>query len=235
MRFPIGAMSVGDILDRALKVLMARLPAIYLINLAVLAPMILVQVLAPKIGEVVGSMNPGGGAMAIAVVGTSALVLILLLVLQPIGTAAILHVISEEFAGRHVSAGNALRFALTRFLPLLGTSLLAGLIIGVGFLLLIIPGIIFLIWYAFVGQVVVVEGLSGNDALSRSKALTAGYRWRIFGLLFIFGIIGWIAGAIGGSMELVMPSTKQVPAGPGGGFRGNAVPIFHYGASSSTR
>ena len=41
MKFQIGAMTVGDILDRGLKMLLANLPAFYLINLLVLWPIII--------------------------------------------------------------------------------------------------------------------------------------------------------------------------------------------------
>ena len=40
MKFQIAAMTVGDILDRGLKMLLANLPAFYLINLMVLWPII---------------------------------------------------------------------------------------------------------------------------------------------------------------------------------------------------
>lgn len=38
MRFQIGAMTVGDILDRGLKMLLLKLGTFYVINLIVLAP-----------------------------------------------------------------------------------------------------------------------------------------------------------------------------------------------------
>lgn len=225
MRFPIGAMSVGDILDRGLKLLLARLPTLYLINLLFLSPIIVVVLTTPQLVAVLAGNQPTSSAVGLGV-GVGLLVLFLTLLLQPLGNAAILHVIAEEFAGRPVGAGAALRFALGRFLPLFGSSLLAGLCVGVGFLLLIVPGIIFLIWFVFVAQIVVVEGISGSPALGRSRALTAGYRGRIFGLLILFGIIGWIVGLVPTAIEkYVLPSYELVPAGPGGA----RVPVLHYG------
>lgn len=58
------------------------------------------------------------------------------------------------------------------------TSLLAGLAVAGGFLLLIIPGIIFSYWFAFTSQVVVLENLSGTAALSRSKQLVKSRFWK---------------------------------------------------------
>ena len=60
---------------------------------------------------------------------------LLTLILQPICTASILYIVMEEYAGRRRSMGEAFSFALTRFLPLIGASILVGLIIFVGMFL----------------------------------------------------------------------------------------------------
>jgi hypothetical protein len=66
--------------------------------------------------------------------------------------------------------------------PLLGTNFLALVIILVGFVLLIIPGLIFMTWYAFASVVVVDERLSGWAALKRSKELVKGRFWEVVAL-----------------------------------------------------
>ena len=58
--------------------------------------------------------------------------------------------------------------------------LLVAISIG-GFLLFIIPGIIFWIWFSFAIYVLVDEDKRGMNALFRSKQLVAGYWWKIFG------------------------------------------------------
>jgi hypothetical protein len=47
MKFAIGAMSAGDVLDRGLKLLFARLPTFYLIHLIVLLPAFLFDLAEP--------------------------------------------------------------------------------------------------------------------------------------------------------------------------------------------
>ena len=54
MRLQIGAMSAGDILDRALKLLLGRLLTFYVISLIVLAPIILVQALRCMVSNAPG-------------------------------------------------------------------------------------------------------------------------------------------------------------------------------------
>jgi hypothetical protein len=206
MRFQIGGMSVGDILDRGLKLLLSRLPIFYLINLIVLAPAIVLQVLIPIAqGETVG---PEAAAVA---AGGGLLVLVLTLILWPIGQAATLYIIAQEFVDVHAGLGEAFRFAFHRFGRLLGASIVVGLIVGIGMLLCLVPGVIFYLWYCFVPQVIVVEGERRGDALARSKELGEGYRGRIFGLVALVFTISLIAGMTVAALEhFVLPAQEFV-------------------------
>lgn len=56
-------------------------------------------------------------------------------------------------------------------------------------LLLIIPGIIFSVYYTFSGWALICEGHENTNALKRSKELVRGYWWAVVGRFFIFGII----------------------------------------------
>ena len=60
---------------------------------------------------------------------------------------------------------------------------LAGIIAVLGFILLIIPGIIFSVWFCFSSFVLIFEGVRGLKALKKSKELAKGYWWPIFGRL----------------------------------------------------
>jgi hypothetical protein len=215
MKFQIGAMTVGDILDRSMRLLMARLPTFYVINLIVLAPMIALQLALPLLtGQATGGVVTPEAAM-FALLGVLAAFL-LLLILQPIGTAAILHIIAQEFVDRSVTLGQAFAFALSRFGAVLGTSILFGLIWILGLMLCLVPGFIFWMWYVFYAQVPVVEGLSGMAALNRSKELTEGYRGRILGLILLMLVIGWVFQGAAAMLQLVLRPEEVVftDAGP---------------------
>lgn len=81
-------------------------------------------------------------------------------------------------------------------LPVIWTSILVALIVLGGTILLIIPGIIFSIWYSFTFYTVIFEDKRGFNALSSSKALVVGRWWRIFWRLFVPGIIFGLAAAL---------------------------------------
>ncbi len=86
------------------------------------------------------------------------------------------------------------------FWKFVGVSLLSGLAIFAGFILLIVPGIIAAILFMFVGYIVIEEKLQPIEAMKKSIAMTKGNRWKLFQLgLVIFGIniLGFIALLVG--------------------------------------
>ncbi|MEQ9617988.1 MAG: hypothetical protein RIG61_02310 [Deltaproteobacteria bacterium] len=69
------------------------------------------------------------------------------------------------------------------------------LIVAVGFLLLIVPGIIWIIKYQYVVYLIVDKGLGPVESLKRSSEITQGIKWELFGFLLLLGLIN-IAGAL---------------------------------------
>lgn len=221
MRFPIGAMSVGDILDRGLKLLLARLPLFFGISLVAMAPLIAWQMLVPML-----QADPSD-SMVMALLSGGGIAILLTLVLQPVATGAFVYVVGQEFVDKKVTIGSALSYAFSRFGALFGTSLLAGLIIMLGLICFIIPGIYFALVYTFVGQVVVLERLSGMPALNRSKSLISGFIGRTFGILLLVTIISTILQVlIDKGLEFVVPGYEYVTATSRFGQTVIAKPIF---------
>ena len=62
----------------------------------------------------------------------------------------------------------------------------ASLLIALGFIALIVPGIVLLVRYALLAPAVVLEGAAPGEARRRSIELTSGIRWQIFGAAFLF-------------------------------------------------
>jgi uncharacterized membrane protein len=117
--------------------------------------------------------------------------------------------------GRPVRLAESLNVVLRRFLPLVGFGLVAIFLIWLGLTLLIIPGLIlYTMW--FVGlQACVVERLGPWTSLRRSRELTKGHRWKLFGLALLL-----IITSLG---SLLLEFELTVVAGPMVGLVGKLI------------
>jgi hypothetical protein len=78
------------------------------------------------------------------------------------------------------------------FWPYLGLALLTAVFVLLWSLLLIIPGIIYGVFYAFACFAFFFEDKRGRAAIRRSTQLVTGYWWPVFGRLVFIGVIVWI-------------------------------------------
>jgi hypothetical protein len=85
-------------------------------------------------------------------------------------------------------------------LPLIGAGILAGIAIGIGFLILLVPGLILLTIWAVIAPVIVVERSGVIDAFGRSRRLVKGNGWQVFGVIFVVFLITAIAGIVLGAI-----------------------------------
>lgn len=74
-------------------------------------------------------------------------------------------------------------------------SILSGLCVVAGLILLIVPGVIIGVWFMFAGYVLAVEGIRGGDALRKSKAYVQGRWWAVFWRVCAVYLIYFIIGA----------------------------------------
>lgn len=98
------------------------------------------------------------------------------------------------------------------FFRYLWGTILYGLITTLGFLLLIVPGFIFLVRYQFVPYLIVDRRLGATEALSMSARLTDGMKWRLF--VFDLALIGvTILGLLALGVGLLIASPVVLIAG----------------------
>ena len=102
---------------------------------------------------------------------------------------AVIHGAVVDFNGGQASFSRCLSTGLRHFLPILAIVILMTLGVIVGMVLLIIPGIILAIMWIVAVPVRVVENTGVIESLNRSRELTYGNRWKIFGLFVIFLIL----------------------------------------------
>lgn len=103
------------------------------------------------------------------------------------------------------SVGELLKSINPKLLPLLGLTIVLSILISIGLVLFIIPGIILaLIWFVAV-PVLIIEDKGVFDSMSRSGELTKGNRWRIFGLMLVVYIGVFVVFLIAALIAAVLP------------------------------
>jgi hypothetical protein len=86
---------------------------------------------------------------------------------------------------RDHSVADLVRSVEPVFWPLVAVSILFGLALAVGFLLLIIPGLILMVIWSVVAPVTVLERPGVGAAFGRSRDLVRGNGWQVFGVIVL--------------------------------------------------
>jgi hypothetical protein len=110
-----------------------------------------------------------------------------------LATMSLAKLIESSVLDRPITWQQALWHALSRWGASFGTGFLAGRIVLGMTLLLIVPGIIWGLYYSFFVLVVALRGLSGKEALDYSKGIVRGQWWRVFGYMFVIEALGLFA------------------------------------------
>ena len=96
--------------------------------------------------------------------------------------AAILRAAAQATIGDPVDPQESYRFGFKRLGSVILVSVLVGLAVLGGLILLIIPGLIFLVLLSVSVPVLIVENRRGTDAMSRSWNLVKGHFWHAVGV-----------------------------------------------------
>ena len=113
-------------------------------------------------------------------------------------TGMVVELVADVQDGRRdATPGQLLRAAA----PVIGSLILVALAVGVltvlGFLLLVVPGLIALTVWSVAAPVVVLERPQGLRAMGRSRQLVSGNGWQVFGVILVLGVaVAIVAAAI---------------------------------------
>jgi hypothetical protein len=130
------------------------------------------------------------------------LVLAVTFVVTGIGQAATIFAVSDLYLGRPTSIRAAFGQVRGHIFQVLGVIFLTGLIVGVGCIFLLIPGIILACRTGVAVPSAMLEDSWGGTAIGRSMELTKGFAMQIF-LIFL---LAWALG-FGVSLVFGMPFT----------------------------
>jgi hypothetical protein len=124
------------------------------------------------------------------------LAVVISLVATTLFTGMIVELVADLQDGRRdASVGQLLRAAV----PVIGQLILVGIVAGVGivigFILLIVPGLILITLWSVVAPVVVLERPGVFAALGRSRGLVRGNGWQVFGVILVLDVLVVLVGS----------------------------------------
>lgn len=123
--------------------------------------------------------STGGFGVAAAIVGL-VIVVIGLSVASTWYTALLYHVYAGVALGKKLTIAVAMQLAWRSLKRLFWTYLKVSFFTGLGYLLFIVPGVLFTVWYSFAPLAAVVEE-DTVDAMAQSKRMVQGRFWKLVG------------------------------------------------------
>jgi hypothetical protein len=170
---------IRALMRQALALFRAR----FLLYIALAAlPIVPVELAIVALGA--AAPDPHGAQRNIMIIDLLARILLVL----PLAQGAVSHAVVEQLAGRTPSLSGTLRAVLPRSSVLVGTALLSTLLCLVGLIALVVPFIVMLVWFQFLGPVVILENQAFASALRRCRELVRDQWWRTLGRLLVIGI-----------------------------------------------
>ena len=128
-------------------------------------------------------------------IATALVTAIITIITGAILQAALIRGAAQATVGDAVDVQSSYKWGLRKFGWVLVVSIAIGIMVLIGFILLIVPGVILLTRFTAAIPALVIENRTG-DAIDRSWNLTKGHFWHVLGTVFVAGLIGAVVGGI---------------------------------------
>jgi predicted Zn finger-like uncharacterized protein len=189
---PRGLTDIGDLFRESWQQFQRRFATLFGLYLLTMVAFILPMGITIGLAMLAG-MAKGG----IALVLTGAVGLLAGLYLGFRCFAAFLHAVVDD----QLAFNEAFEKGGTIIIPLMWIGFLTGFIIFGGFMLFIIPGIIFMVWFFFAQFILIKEDMHGMDALLKSREYVRGEWFNVALRLLLI----WAASILVGAIPLAGP------------------------------
>jgi hypothetical protein len=203
---PLG---VGGTLDAALGLYGGNVWALWQITAIVIVPLEILDVIITRASLPAGVVVRNGTLYSSSVTGAATasaatgelVVTVLSLIGILLATGALFQLLLDSYLGRPHRVAESLAYARHRLGSLLWLSIIVTVLVLVGLILFIVPGIYVLVSLSVALPVLMLEGLTGRAAASRAGRLVSGRWWATFGRLLIalilYGVVYVLIGSVG--------------------------------------
>src|SRR5713101_4777264 len=118
------------------------------------------------------------------------------IVFSAIAEGSAIKLASEQITKGQASLEASLKFAVSKLLSIWALSIIVGIIVFLGIIALIVPGVILAIMFSLAFPVLLIENKGVTESMGRSRQLVS-HRWgKTFGTFLVLGIIVLIASLI---------------------------------------
>jgi len=131
-----------------------------------------------------------------ALVPLVASILLVTVVFYPIAQGSTIKLASEQIEKGQTDIGASIRFAASKLLWIWALSIVVGIIVVLGFIALVIPGIILAIMFSLAFPVLIIENKGILDSMGRSRELVSRRWLKTFAIFLVLGIVIGIAAVI---------------------------------------
>lgn len=210
--------SIGKILSNSFGVMGDNPVAVF--GIALLFGALPQQLYTYLVNPAMLAANPANAVPGIVLtMGSSVVFLVFGMLVQ----GAIVRATAAYADGNRATFGESVGTGLSAALPLIGLTILLILGLSLGFLFLVIPGIMLYIMWSVAAPALVVEKTGVFAAFGRSRFLTKGARWKIFGLSLLLIVIFMLLSSIVGVLMVMGGGMQNLAAS----IQGGRLPILY--------
>jgi hypothetical protein len=180
-RFAEGDFRIGHVLGRTSAVVSRNFPILLVVMAAASLPKYL---LTEGVGYAAEDWP-----QALLWASFAVLLWIVLSILSQLSQAIVLYGAFQDMLGKEVDLGYSVRVGLRRLLPVVGVATSMTLLGFLGLIVFVVPGLITFTACFVAIPACVVEERGVSASMRRSVDLTAGHRWKIFGLMALMYVV----------------------------------------------
>lgn len=123
-------------------------------------------------------------------------------IVSTLATGAATRYASDVMEKGRADLSESFSYTASRLLTLLGAGIITGILVVIGLILLVVPGVILFLMFAVVVPSIVIEKQGVFESLGRSRKLM-GRRWlKAFALFILLGIIYLIVAIVAGAISI---------------------------------
>jgi len=194
--------NIGQVISTSIAVFLRNLVPFTVITVIVGIPYILVSLLGG--GGIDAAEIERTGQLPSGFWGMAAITMLIFILTYALTQSALIYGTVQDLRGQRASFGDCLSRGLSALPRVMIAALLASIAVAIGSMLLLIPGLILLVMWWVMVPAIVVEGADVGGSFGRSRDLTRGHRWGIFGILVLVAIAQWVVSFVIGLLGLAL-------------------------------